>query len=291
MNLKEALEDLLPAEDIEKVGRAFEQVGTIAIVELPDISSAKKKIVADVLMKLHKNVKTVVEKVEDVSGSYRLPKFSIISGEDTTETIHKENGCVFAVDLNTAYFSSKLGSERLRVAELAKPKENILCLFAGVGPFAITCAKKQKTVQMTTVEINPAAVASAKKNAILNKVADRMTILQGDVKEILPTIKGKFNRILMPAPKNAEEFLADTLKKVTKKGFVHLYTFAPVEEVPSVGERIKAKAEELGYKIKVLLVRKCGDVGAYNHRVVVDFQVEGLVPRSRGRRSASPKSP
>lgn len=273
MKLNDALKDRLTAEEIAYVGRAFEQIGSIAIVELPDLSLEKKKIVAETIMKLHKNVLTVVDKVEDVSGPYRIPRFDVILGEETTETIHKENGCVFSADINKAYFSAKLGHERLRVAELVKPDETVLCLFAGVGPFAITIAKKHKTVHVTSVEINPDAVTYAKKNAVLNKVADRMTTLEGDVANVLPTIKGKFDRVLMPAPKNADEFLEETLKKVKKNGFVHLYTFAPVEELEILEEKIVEKAEELGYQIKVSLVRKCGDVGAYHHRVVVDFQV------------------
>lgn len=273
MNLKEALAEKLSPKDIDLVGRAFEQIGTIALVELDKLAKKKKKIVAETIMQLHKNIKTVAEKVEDVSGVYRLPKFEVLLGEKTTETEHKENGCVFFIDINKAYFSAKLGSERLRVAELVLPKENVLCLFAGVGPFAINIAKRQKTASVTSIEINPDAVAYAKKNAAANKVADRMTIVAGDVAEVLPTLNGKFDRIVMPAPKNAEEFLEETLKHVRKKGFVHLYTFAPVEELGAIGEKIKTRAKELGYTIKVLLTRKCGDVGAYHHRVVVDFQV------------------
>ena len=271
MELKSALRDKLSEDDILHVGRAFELVGTIAIVEFGEIAVEKKKVVANVLLNLHKNIETVVEKTEDISGEYRVASFHVLAGSNTTETIHKENGCSFRVDITKAYFSSRLGSERLRVARQVRPLEKVLCLFAGVGPFAINIARQEKTATVLGVEINPDAVSYFEENLAINRVGDRVSILGGDVATVVPSIAEVFDRIVLPAPKNAEDFLDLVLPKLKKGGYGHLYTFAAVEELGTVGGRIKDKAKELGCDIDVLLTRKCGNVGAYHYRVVVDF--------------------
>lgn len=285
MNLAEALLQTNRFNELElkSIGRAFEVVGSIGILEFralgetdKQISIGKKKIAAKTLLSLHKNIQTVIEKTKDVSGKYRVPKYKFLAGKKTTTTMHKENGCMFKVNLAKSYFSSKLGSERLRIANLVQPKENVLVMFAGVGTFAINIAKRKKNASIVAVEINPNAVKDFKENLKLNKVDSQIQIIKGDVKKILPKLNKnqKFDRIVMPAPHNAMDFLDLAMGRINPYGLIHVYTFAHETEIPSgVVSTITEKCKQLGKNIRISEVRKCGDISSYYYRVVADVHV------------------
>ncbi len=282
MDLKTSLSKKLSETELKLLPRAFEVVGDIAILELPDKLLKKKKEIANAVFEVQKNVKIVLNKVGEIEGTFRVPKMEVIAKrarnfegvpkkfipKELTETVHRESGCRYKIDVSKAYFSARLSGERERIASQVKNKEKILCLFAGVGPFAILTAKR-KNVKVTAIEINPDAVNYMRENIEMNKVADKVDALLGDVAEVLPKIKGKFDRIIMPAPKNAADFLELTLTKAKKGAIIHLYTFAPVEEIGALGKKIKARCKAAKKNTEILEVRKAGEIGAYNYRIAV----------------------
>jgi len=100
-----------------------------------------------------------------------------------------------------------------------------------------------------------------RENIEMNKVEDKVEALLGDVAEVLPKVKGKFNRIIMPAPKNAADFLELALTKAKKGTIIHLYTFAQIEEIDALGKRIKARCIAAKKNVEILQVRKAGKSG------------------------------
>ncbi len=56
-------------------------------------------------MKVQKHIKTVLAQVSPVEGDFRLRGLAWVAGENKTETIHKEFGYSFKVDLEKRYFS------------------------------------------------------------------------------------------------------------------------------------------------------------------------------------------
>jgi len=286
MDLKTCLENKLSASELKLLPRAFEVVGDIAILELTNELLKKKKIIANAVFKVQKNVKVVLNKVGEVDGVFRVPKMEVVAKKARefegvpkkfipkalTETVHRESGCRYKVDVSKAYFSARLSGERERIASQVKSREKILCLFAGVGPFAILPAKR-KNVKVIAIEINPDAVKYMSENIEMNKVADKVEVLLGDVAEVLPKVKGKFDRIIMPAPKNAADFLELALTKAKKSAVIHLYTFAAIEEIDSLGDKIKARCKIAGKKVEILEVRKAGEIGPYNYRMAVEIKV------------------
>ena len=85
-----------------------------------------------------KGVKTVV-KLGNITGKKREPEIEIIAGSQT-ETIHKENGCKFKLDVAKVMWSKGNVNERLRIAKLIKDNERVLDMFAGIGYFTIPAA-------------------------------------------------------------------------------------------------------------------------------------------------------
>lgn len=221
MGLKEALKGRLTENELVLLKASFDVVGSVAILEIHPELSKKEKIIASALLKLNKNVKTVCKKSGDRSGVYRLRKYKKLLGNGF-ETIHKESGCQFKLDIRKAYFSVRESTERLRIAEQAKPNEKILVLFSGIGPFGIIIAKKQPACEVDMVEINPAACGYAEENIRINKAGNQATNYCGDIRKIHGSL-GKYDRVIMPLPETAYKFLDIALKHCKEGAAIHLY--------------------------------------------------------------------
>ncbi|MDM7918819.1 MAG: class I SAM-dependent methyltransferase family protein, partial [Methanosarcina sp.] len=83
----------------------YELIGDIALLEDPDLDSQKALRIADALLRAQPNIKTVVKPLTPVIGEFRVREFDVIAGEPRTETIHREYGCRYKVDLSKAYFT------------------------------------------------------------------------------------------------------------------------------------------------------------------------------------------
>ncbi|MEM2561297.1 MAG: 50S ribosomal protein L11 methyltransferase [Candidatus Bathyarchaeia archaeon] len=180
--LKDNLKGTIPDHIINDVYNSYDIIGDIAIIKLTKTVEAYKEQVAEVIMKIHKNVKTVLAQTGPVEGEYRLRKLEYVTGEAKTVTIHKEHGCLFSVDLAECYFSPRLSYERLRIAKLVKTGEVIVNMFAGVGCFSIVIAKHSEAKEIYSIDINPIAVKFMRKNVVMNKVDGRVIPIEGDAK-------------------------------------------------------------------------------------------------------------
>jgi tRNA (guanine37-N1)-methyltransferase len=223
----ELLESKLAPHLLASLPRAIDFVGDIAIIEIPQELNAYKSMVGEAILDTHKNVRTVLAKASAISGTYRLREFSVIAGEPKTETIHKESGCQYYVDLAKAYFSPRLSYEHSRVASLVKEGETVVDLFAGVGPFAIQIAKTHENVEVYAVDVNPDAVELLKRNVRLNRVEGRVHLILGDAKQVVEErLTEVADRVIMNLPEKAIEFVEAACKALKPEGgIVHFYSF------------------------------------------------------------------
>ncbi|MCD6547256.1 MAG: class I SAM-dependent methyltransferase family protein [Nanoarchaeota archaeon] len=274
VSLKEVLKGKLSDEELKLVRRSFDIIGDIAQVEIPEELKSKEKIIAEAIMKVHKNVKVVVKKIGPTAGEERIRPVKVIAGEKRTETVHIENKFKFKLDLNKVYFSPRLGSEHLRVINQIKPNEVVFDLFAGVGPFAIPAAKRAKKV--VAIDINPYAIKYLKENARINKVENKIEAYVGDCREVVKKHKWKqkADRVIMNLPAHSGEFL-DVAFYVAKKGaIVHFYYFLKEEELfEGAVKKIKEAEKEYGRKTRILNKKKCGQLAPRVWRVVIDFKI------------------
>ncbi|MBW3019814.1 hypothetical protein KY334_00830 [Candidatus Woesearchaeota archaeon] len=125
------------------------------------------------------------------------------------------------------------------------------------------------------MEINPKAHKYAEENVKLNKIKN-VDLINGDVREVLPKIEDKFDRILMPLPKTAEEFLDVALLKVKNNGVIHLYSFISLSKVPEMEEKIKKICKENNKSCKILEVVKCGQFSPEEFRICFDIKIKDL---------------
>ena len=266
-SLKEALAENLTKDELALVPTSFDIIGDIAILEIPDELAGKKKAIGEALLTTFKNIKTAAAKKTKVGTEYRTRELDIIAGEPGKETEHREHGCIYRLNVETCYFSPRLGSERLRVAEQCRPGERILIMFAGVGPYAVLIAKRAKPKEICAIELNPEAVRYMEENSRINKVNIHSVL--GDVRTETPKF-GEFDRIIMPLPKDAGDFLDVALPALKKGGVIHFYDFAHNEEEST--EKVKEICAGLNQKIEVLNAVKCGSYSPHMYRICVDLR-------------------
>jgi tRNA (guanine37-N1)-methyltransferase len=182
-------------------------------------TKASKKTAKEI-MKRHKAVKSVLKKISDREGDFRLYQTKLLLGDKNTEVIHKEHNYFIKVDPQRVYFSPRESTERQRIAEIVKPAERILIMFSGSGPYSIAIAKKHPENQIVNIDINLDAVSYAEKNIRMNRVRNVKNIC-GDVRKLRNI--GKFDRIIMPLVETAKEFLDDAVLHSKKGTIIHLY--------------------------------------------------------------------
>lgn len=275
-NLKFYLKNKLNKKELKLVPSSFDIVGDILIFsEFPKELIKKEKIIGQTILENYHHIKTILKKTKKYSGRFRTPKLKVIAGEKRKETIHRENNVLVKFDVEKVYFSPRMSSERKRISELVKPNESILVMFSGVAIYPLVISKNTQAKKIVGVEINPIAHKYGIENLKLNKIKNVELIL-GNVRKIIPKLKLKFDRIIMPLPKCAENFL-DLAFKVAKKGtIIHLYQFLHQNEFEIAKQRIehKCKPNEIEYQILNLI--KCGQYSPGFYRICVDFKINKI---------------
>ncbi len=269
--LKEMLREYL-GDEASKLYGAFDVIGDIAVIRIPEELLKHASLIGEALMKTNKSVKSVWAQVGPVEGDYRLRKLVHIAGEERTETVYKENGCVFKVDVAKVFFTPRLSQERKRIAELVKDGEVVFNMFAGVGTFSIVIAK-QKSATVHSAEINPYAYEYMLENIKLNKTKGKVIPYLRDSAEVAKELEGSVDRVLMPLPEKALEYFDYALLSLKKKGVVHVYLHISYKKGESEKEALE-KGKELIPKGKVVFYRTVREVGPRTVQAVYDVEVE-----------------
>ena len=263
MSLKEELQGKIPENVLEKLPNRFDIIGDIAIVSVPGSMDNYKQEIARTIMEKMQNIRTVLNKVSKLEGDRRVAEFELIAGKGT-ETVHREFGFAYRIDLRKSFFNGRLAFERKRIASLVNPGERVLIPFAGVGPFAIPSAARKAYV--VAVEMNPDACRYFEENVRLNKVKENISIINADANSIPYILKMDFDRAIIPTPYGMDHFLESISRLVKPGGYVHFYTFKPKEDVPGLID----KYECMGFEVK--FHRRCGNVARGISRWVFDLK-------------------
>jgi len=251
--------------ELERAPGSWAVIGTVVLVDPGD--APRPAEVGEALLAIHGGADTVLAR-HGVDGPHREPDVSVLAGEGDTETVHREHGTEYALDLARVMFSPGNKAERARMGEVVATGERALDAFAGVGYFALPMARAGARV--TAVERNPAAFEYLLENAVRNGVTDRVRAYRGDCREVTPALEGGFDRAVL-GHYEAHEFLDAVLPAVAPGGRVHLHAATPERLVPERPlERLGAAAERVGRTVVDSGVR---DVKGYSEgvrHVVVD---------------------
>jgi tRNA (guanine37-N1)-methyltransferase len=274
--LKEALGEVLNEQERALLSSSFDVIGDIAIIKIPNELHAREKLISDNILARMKNVRTVLKQSSDVQGEFRIRELSFIGGKENYETIYKEAGCLFKVNVKEVYFSPRLSTERERIASQVKDGEYILNMFAGIGTFSIIIAKK-KRVQIESVDINPIAIELARESLKLNKrLKGIVNPILSDASPYALSHQDQFDRILMPLPERSFEFLPAAFRAVKDQGIIHCYVHVPTSNFEDSNWIIsELNSKQLGNikKSDVIAWKRVREVGPRYIQAVADIKV------------------
>ena len=128
MNLKDALQGIIPSSDLRQLTKSYDIIGDIAVTIIPEALQQYELTIAQAIFSTHKNVKVILKRDGIYSGEHRTIPLAHIAGEKRTETLCTEFGVRLLLDLEKVYFSVRSGSERKRVAGLVGTGENVLVM-------------------------------------------------------------------------------------------------------------------------------------------------------------------
>ncbi|MFB5619792.1 MAG: class I SAM-dependent methyltransferase family protein [Nitrosopumilus sp.] len=272
--LKKALENVLTEEESDELISAFDQIGEIIIVRIPESLLSKKKIIGKTLLDEVKIVRSVFYQASAVEGEFRTRDLEILAGEDNTETEYKEFGCRFKVDVKNAFFSPRLSTERERIANLVQDGEVITNMFAGIGMFSIMAAKKKKCT-VYSLDINPVASKLCDVNSSLNKLAGNVISINGDATEIInKQLVDKSDRTLMLLPERSDEFLESAIKTTKNQGIIHYYSHIHADKKSEAGKLSEEHYLKITpVKSEILDSKIVRAVGPRYYQTVVDVKI------------------
>lgn len=273
--LKKALEGVLTAQEADELYSAFDQIGDIIVVRIPESLISKKKVIGEALLECVSPARSVFYQSSDVSGDFRTRKLEVIAGEDNTETEYREYGCRFKVDVEKAFFSPRLSTERNRIADLVHDGEVMINMFGGVGMFSIIAAKR-KNCTVYNIDLNPHAAKLCEQNIKLNKKMKGTVIsINGDASQVVQEqLQDKGDRTLMLLPERSDEFLDSAILATKSGGIIHYYSHQHADKRQNVVELSQQHFLEVSkVKSEILGGRMVRAVGPRYYQTVVDVRI------------------
>lgn len=272
--LKRALGGTLSEQECDELYSAFDQVGGIIIVRIPESLSSRKDVIGRTLLEEIRPARSVYCQSSDVQGDYRTRDLELLAGVDDTRTEYRESGCRFLVDVEKTFFSPRLSSERERIAGLVRDGETIVNMFAGVGMFSIAAARRSRCI-VYSIDINPLASELCEQNIARNRLAGSVVSINGDAARVIADrLRGVSDRTLMLLPERSDEFLQSAVDATRSGGTIHYYSHTHADSKGSAARLSEehyldvtpAESEILGSRI----VRA---VGPRYYQTVVDARI------------------
>ena len=272
--LKDALRGHLNDDEISSLSSSFDVIGDIVIIKIPHELLSKERLIGEEILRKMKNVKTVMKQDSDVKGEYRTREVSLIAGEEKYETLYKESGLRFRVNVKTAYFSPRLSTERLRIRMLVNEGEHIFNMFAGLGTFSFVIAKSVRC-EVDSVDINPEAIRLARDSLRLNKkLKGVVNPILADARDFAKSHYGIYDRILMPLPERASEFLTSAVDSAKPGAMIDYYVHVSEDDYYNENWiQCHLKLMNLQKNYKVANWRKVREVGPRYIQAVADIRL------------------
>lgn len=273
--LKKALEGVLTEKEAAELYSAFDQIGSIIIVRIPESLLPKKKIIGETLLQNVHPAKSVFYQATPVEGDFRIRNLEILAGEDNTQTEYREYGCRFKVDVEKAFFSPRLSTERDRIAKMIHDGETVINMFGGVGMFSIIAAKSKRCT-VYNIDLNPYAVKLCEENIKLNKkMLGKVISIHGDASQVVKEqLENAGDRTLMLLPERSDEFLSSAISATKSGGIIHYYSHQHADKRhDAVDVTVQHYMQVTSVKSKVLGGRMVRAVGPRYYQTVIDVKI------------------
>ncbi|MBS3793421.1 MAG: class I SAM-dependent methyltransferase family protein [Candidatus Thorarchaeota archaeon] len=274
-SLEEALADELDSEELELLPRAYDLVGDIAVLEIPEELKDYDELIGHAFLSIYPHFSTVLAKEGAISGVKRTRSYKVLAGKKKTSTVHTEYGIDIAVDLSKAYFSPRLLEEHRRVAEQVHDDELVVDMFTGVGPFALHIAKRT-TARIVAIDINRDAIELLEKSISLNRLKGDIECVATNAEEYVQSHFHKdVDRVIMNHPSAADDYVGVASNALKPGGILHYYDFiSEPEPDKKAHDKIMRLIKESHREIdEILKIRRVRDSAPYEYQMAVDVRL------------------
>jgi tRNA (guanine37-N1)-methyltransferase len=224
--------------------RAFDVVGDIVLVRLPEGLEARRFEVGEALLRFVPGAR-IVGLDRGVQGPDRRRAVERIAGAGGWRTRHRENGVELDVDVEAAYFSPRLGREHARIAAEVRRGERVYDLCCGVGPFAVTMARDGKAASIVAVDANPAAIALLRSTLARYPFGHSVRAVEARLESFVPTA-GPVDRVVLNLPHEGIKYAALVAPLLVPGGSLHFYEVVSRDEVAGRGTAVESALSGVG---------------------------------------------
>ncbi|KAK2461421.1 hypothetical protein APHAL10511_005884 [Amanita phalloides] len=179
----EILHAVLPENLCNGSPSGFAMTGHIAHLNLNHEYLPYKYLIGQVILDKNKQVRTVVNKLDNIDTTFRFFKMELLVGEPDYIVEHHESDCRFTFDFTKVYWNSRLHTEHDRIISKFSPEDVVADVFAGVGPFAVPAAKKGCAVLAN--DLNPESAKYLTVNVQNNGVSDLVRVYCEDGRDFI----------------------------------------------------------------------------------------------------------
>jgi tRNA (guanine37-N1)-methyltransferase len=285
--LRRIARSVLGPEKASAVWSRIDIVGDIALIKSPWVAGLDDPLTLEEYRRLAEALLVEVPYIKSVwllrgpvRGSLLLREAIHLAGERRSTTIYKEHGCEFKIDILKVFVTPRLNYEHRRVAELVKPGEVIVNMFAGAGLFSIIIACR-KPVRVYSIDLNPDAYKYMIESIELNrrKLKGEVIPILGDAARVIEErLKASADRVLEPYPRLALGYMEYALEALKNKGWLHVYLHVEARgklDARSKAEKlVRERIRSLGWDATSTSSRIVRPVGPRLYQVVVDVEVD-----------------
>lgn len=271
--IQKSLSPAIPQSLLDLLPKRWEKIGNVLVLKLDEkLINYEKEIGKAYAEILH--VKTVLHEKGAISGVYRKPNVKHIFGLKNTEVMHIENGVRYKLDVSTIMFSSGNMDERLRMANISKPNEIVVDLFAGIGYFTLPMAVYSKPHKIFSCEINPISYEYLCQNIVLNHVTSQVEPILGDNRVVAP--KNVADRVVMGYFDETERYLPVAFGCLKNGcGIIHYHTICSDTKFPDQPfQSVEHIAKSYGVDVSLLTSKGIKSYAPGVIHGVLDISVE-----------------
>ncbi|MEM0155024.1 MAG: class I SAM-dependent methyltransferase family protein [Thermoplasmataceae archaeon] len=235
----------VPMKPVPVVG-SYDVIGHIAIFKGNDRNKYLDR--AREVLETRRMITTVYLD-HGVKGDSRTRTLELMAGKDLPEAFYRENGITLRVNVKEAYFSPRLATERLLISKTVRENEKVCDMFAGIGPFSISIAKRVKA-EIVAVDSNCRAIELLQENILLNRIIGSIKPICADSGNEVHK-HGLFDRIIMNLPHSAFNFIDEAVSSLKTGGVVNYYEISTLEGIMDRMQLFREKGMKLNWKREV----------------------------------------
>ncbi len=277
LKLRGGLKGKVKKDELELLPRSYSLLGKLMLIRLKPKLLKHRKLIGKRIKELFPYIDAVfLEK--SIEGIKRKPKVELLAGGKrhsgpVTQTLHREHGCSFLLDVSEVMWSKGNKEERDRLSKLVRRGEVIVDMFAGIGYFLVCIAKYSEAKKLYGIEINPRSFEYLERNLWLNGVAEKVEIINGDCRRVSFILEDVADRVIMGYLFHTEKYLPAAFRILKDRGIIHYHFLSKENELNRVQERIVRVARNSGYAlIKIQTLKKIKSYSPKVFHFVMDVE-------------------